>query len=70
MNIKVNRLPDTQAVFENYNIEINGKKYIMRNTYIDNKIVNTEYFDSGMNMLDMEDSIKIEEAFQNWLENE
>ena len=70
MNIEVNRLPDTQAVFENYNIEIDGEKYIMRHTYVDDKIVNTEYFDSNMNMLNMEDSIKIEEAFAIWLESE
>lgn len=63
------KLPDVQATFKNWSFEFEGQKYIMRDTLIENKIVNTEYFDQNMvpvsPEINFEFLIKLEEFVEN-----
>lgn len=63
------QLPDVQATFKNWSFEFEGQKYIMRDTLIENKIVNTEYFDQNMvpvsPEINFEFLIKLEEFVEN-----
>jgi len=63
------QLPDVQATFKNWSFEFEGQKYTMRDTLIENKIVNTEYFDQNMVPVSPEVNfellIKLEEFVEN-----
>lgn len=63
------QLPDVQATFKNWSFEFEGQKYIMRDTLIENKIVNTEYFDQSMTLVSPEINFELLIKLEDFVEN-
>ncbi len=69
MSTKFTQLPDVQATFKNWSFEFEGQKYIMRDTLIENKIVNTEYFDQSMTLVSPEINFELLIKLEDFVEN-
>ena len=69
MNTNFIQLPDVQATFKNWSFEFEGQKYIMRDTLIENKIVNTEYFDQSMTLVSPEINFELLIKLEDFVEN-
>lgn len=63
------KLHDVHAIFRSYKFNFDGEFYIMRETYVNECIVNTEYFNKDMNPIaDFDLLVRIEEFVQEYAE--